>query len=203
VQVTLTLTLVNVNSSCAPISGAAIYVWHCDAAGLYSLYSSGVTTESYLRGVQVTDSNGQVTFTTIYPACYSGRWPHIHFEVFLGGLGTSPKGSTSSLISQLAMPAAINTVVFNGDSATRPASAIIRPSPCPRTMCSATTAPPCWPSRRRPCRAASRTATPRPRPSASPSDLILIPFVIAYGLRRACRLAAIMRFKWPPGGSGI
>ena len=116
VQVTLTLTLVNVNSSCAPISGAAIYVWHCDAGGLYSLYSSGVTTESYLRGVQVTDSNGQVTFTTIYPACYSGRWPHIHFEVFLGGLGTSPKGSTSSLISQLAMPAAINTVVFNGDS---------------------------------------------------------------------------------------
>jgi protocatechuate 3,4-dioxygenase beta subunit len=116
VQVTLTLTLVNVNSSCAPISGAAIYVWHCDAAGLYSLYSSGVTTESYLRGVQVTDSNGQVTFTTIYPACYSGRWPHVHFEVFLGGLGTSPKGTTSSLISQLAMPAAINTVIFNGDS---------------------------------------------------------------------------------------
>jgi protocatechuate 3,4-dioxygenase beta subunit len=52
-----------------------------------------VTTESYLRGVQVTDSNGQVTFTTIYPACYSGRWPHIHFEVFLGGLGTSPKAA--------------------------------------------------------------------------------------------------------------
>ncbi|WP_068090284.1 dioxygenase family protein [Novosphingobium rosa] len=116
VQVTLTLTLVNVNSSCAPISGAAIYVWHCDASGRYSLYSSGVTTESYLRGVQVTDANGQVTFTTIYPACYSGRWPHIHFEVFLNGLGTSPKGTTSSLISQLAMPAAINTVIFNGDS---------------------------------------------------------------------------------------
>jgi protocatechuate 3,4-dioxygenase beta subunit len=75
-----------------------------------------VTTESYLRGVQVTDSNGEVTFTTIYPACYSGRWPHIHFEVFLGGLTSSSTGKTASLISQMAMPAATNTAVFNGSS---------------------------------------------------------------------------------------
>lgn len=113
VLLTLTLTLVDVNNSCTPISGAAIYIWHCDAQGLYSLYSSGVTTESYLRGVQVTDANGQVTFTTIYPACYSGRWPHIHFEIFRGGLTSASTGQTSSLISQLALPAAINTVVYN------------------------------------------------------------------------------------------
>jgi hypothetical protein len=94
---TITLKLVNVNNACAAISGAAIYIWHCDAAGLYSLYSSGVTTESYLRGVQVTDANGEVTFTTIYPACYSGRWPHIHFEVFTGGLTSASTGRTSSL----------------------------------------------------------------------------------------------------------
>lgn len=117
VQLTITLTLVNVNSSCAPIVGAAIYIWHCDAAGRYSLYSSGVTTESYLRGVQVTDANGQVTFTTIYPACYSGRWPHMHFEVFSGGLTTASTGRTATLISQLAMPAASNVAVFNGNSA--------------------------------------------------------------------------------------
>ncbi|MFC3671683.1 intradiol ring-cleavage dioxygenase [Novosphingobium pokkalii] len=116
VLLTITLKLVDVNNACAGISGAAIYIWHCNAAGLYSLYSSGVTTESYLRGVQVTDSNGEVTFTTIYPACYSGRWPHVHFEVFLGGLTSSSTGKTASLISQMAMPAATNTAVFNGSS---------------------------------------------------------------------------------------
>jgi len=112
----LTLQLVDVNNGCAAIEGAAIYVWHCDAAGRYSLYSSGVTTESYLRGVQVTDAEGKVTFTTIYPACYSGRWPHIHFEIFTGGLTSASTGRTASLISQLAMPAATNTAVFTGDT---------------------------------------------------------------------------------------
>lgn len=116
VALELTLQLVDVNNGCAAIEGAAIYVWHCDAAGKYSLYSSGITTESYLRGVQVTDSEGKVTFTTIYPACYSGRWPHIHFEIFTGGLTSASTGRTASLISQLAMPAATNTAVFTGDT---------------------------------------------------------------------------------------
>jgi len=116
VALELTLQLVAVNNGCAAISGAAVYVWHCDAYGRYSLYSSGVTTESYLRGVQVTDAEGKVTFTTIYPACYSGRWPHIHFEVFTGGLTSASTGRTASLISQLAMPAAANTAVFTGDA---------------------------------------------------------------------------------------
>lgn len=116
VKLELTLQLVDVNNGCAAIEGAAIYVWHCDAAGKYSLYSSGVTTESYLRGVQVTDAEGKVTFTTIYPACYSGRWPHIHFEIFTGGLTSASTGRTASLISQLAMPAATNTAVFTGDT---------------------------------------------------------------------------------------
>ncbi|WP_395330795.1 intradiol ring-cleavage dioxygenase [Novosphingobium sp. BL-8H] len=116
VPLEITLQLVDVNNGCAAIAGAAIYVWHCDAYGRYSLYSSGVTTESYLRGVQVTDSEGKVTFKTIYPACYSGRWPHIHFEVFVDGLTSASTGRTASLISQLAMPAATNTAVFTGDS---------------------------------------------------------------------------------------
>ncbi|WP_424950188.1 intradiol ring-cleavage dioxygenase [Deinococcus sp.] len=81
VPLTLTLKLVNTNAGCAAVAGYAVYVWHCDQGGNYSLYSS-VVNEDYLRGVQVTDSTGAVTFSTIFPACYSGRWPHIHFEVY-------------------------------------------------------------------------------------------------------------------------
>ena len=88
IQLTLTITLVNTNLGCAPLSGYAIYLWHCDRDGKYSLYS--ITTQNYLRGVQVTDANGQVTFTTIIPACYSGRMPHIHIEVYPSlGVATS------------------------------------------------------------------------------------------------------------------
>lgn len=116
VPLEIELQLVDVSNGCAAIAGAAIYIWQCDAYGRYSLYSSGVTTESYLRGVQVTDAEGKVTFTTVYPACYTGRWPHIHFEVFTGGLTSASTGRTATLISQLALPAATNTAVFTGDS---------------------------------------------------------------------------------------
>ena len=57
-------------------------MWHCDRLGRYSLYSSGVTSQNFLRGIQETDSNGNVSVTSIYPGCYSGRWPHIHFEIY-------------------------------------------------------------------------------------------------------------------------
>ncbi|WP_044336289.1 dioxygenase family protein [Sphingomonas hengshuiensis] len=113
VQLTLTLTLVDVNSSCGALAGYAIYVWHCDEAGKYSLYS--LPAESYLRGVGVTDSNGQVTFTTIFPGCYSGRWPHIHFEVF-SSLSNATSGRYAVLTSQLAMPSAACSAVYNGVS---------------------------------------------------------------------------------------
>jgi len=82
VPTTVELTLINVNNNCAPLSGYAVYVWHCDRDGQYSLYSPSVTSEDYLRGVQATDASGKVTFQTIFPACYSGRWPHIHIEVY-------------------------------------------------------------------------------------------------------------------------
>lgn len=119
VAVTLTLTLVNVNASCAPLAGYAIYLWHADRQGRYSLYTA--STESYLRGVQVTDANGQVTFTTIFPACYDGRWPHIHFEVF-SSLANALGGKYAVLTSQLAMPAAICSAVY-ADTTTYPSSA--------------------------------------------------------------------------------
>ena len=109
VQMTLTITVTNVNASCAPLSGYAIYVWMCDANGNYSLYN--LPNESYLRGVQVTDANGQATFTMIVPGCYAGRFPHIHFEVF-SSLSTATSGRYASLISQFAVPAAVCSAVY-------------------------------------------------------------------------------------------
>lgn len=111
VPLTVTLTLVNTNSSCASLEGYAIYLWHCTREGLYSLYSSGVTDQNYLRGVQSTDSNGQVTFTTIFPACYSGRWPHIHFEVY-PSLAKATVATNKIKTSQIAMPEAECDTVF-------------------------------------------------------------------------------------------
>jgi protocatechuate 3,4-dioxygenase beta subunit len=103
VPLTLTLTLVNPVSSCAPLVGAAVYVWHCDALGRYSLYSSGVTGESWLRGVQASDASGQVRFTTIFPGCYSGRWPHVHFEIY-PSLASANSSGNKRATSQLALP---------------------------------------------------------------------------------------------------
>jgi protocatechuate 3,4-dioxygenase beta subunit len=111
VPMTVTLKLVNTASSCANLAGYAIYLWHCDRSGGYSLYSSGVTDQNYLRGVQVTDSNGEVSFTTIFPACYSGRWPHMHFEIY-PSLAVATNGSNDVKTSQLALPAAACNQVF-------------------------------------------------------------------------------------------
>ncbi|MGC4090245.1 MAG: hypothetical protein QM756_20670 [Polyangiaceae bacterium] len=101
IELTVTLTLVD--AQCNPLAGYAIYIWHCDRSGEYSLYT--VANQNYLRGVQETDENGNVTFTTIFPAAYSGRWPHIHFEIF-ESLAKATAGSNSLKISQLAMPKA-------------------------------------------------------------------------------------------------
>jgi protocatechuate 3,4-dioxygenase beta subunit len=88
-----------------------VYAWHCDREGRYSLYSSGVTDENYLRGVQVTDADGKVRFTSIYPACYSGRWPHVHFEVY-ASVSDATGGGTPIATSQLAFPKAVCDTVF-------------------------------------------------------------------------------------------
>ena len=110
VPTTLTLTLVNANDSCADLSGYAIYVWHCDRDGEYSLY--GATDQNYLRGVQETDASGVVTFTTIFPACYSGRMPHIHIEVYRSE--TTATSYTNKLkTTQLAFPVDVCTTVYS------------------------------------------------------------------------------------------
>jgi protocatechuate 3,4-dioxygenase beta subunit len=110
VPLTIVLNLVSA-SSCAPLSGQAVYIWHCDRQGRYSLYSSGVTDQNYLRGVQAADAGGGVTFTSIFPACYAGRWPHIHFEVY-----PSPSAATNvankTATSQIALPKATCDEVY-------------------------------------------------------------------------------------------
>jgi protocatechuate 3,4-dioxygenase beta subunit len=111
VPLTLTINLVNSNSNCVVLSNYAIYIWHCNRDGEYSLYSSAIQNENYLRGVQVSDSNGQVTFTTIFPGCYSGRYPHIHFEVY-PSLTAATSYANAVLISQMAMPSAICNTVY-------------------------------------------------------------------------------------------
>lgn len=111
IPLTITLTLVASNDSCTPLRGYAIYLWHCDQAGRYSMYSSGVTSENYLRGVQVTDEEGKVTFTSIFPACYSGRWPHIHFEIYPSVDATSSSRNKVAT-SQLALPEDVCDTVY-------------------------------------------------------------------------------------------
>jgi protocatechuate 3,4-dioxygenase beta subunit len=105
VLLTVKLTVVSASGSCAPLPGHAVYLWQCDREGRYSLYSSGVTGENYLRGVQEADANGELTFTTVFPGCYPGRWPHIHFEVYPSlAVATSSRNKVAT--SQLALPGA-------------------------------------------------------------------------------------------------
>ncbi len=106
----LELTIVSA-ATCTPLSDYAVYLWHCDAAGSYSLYSGGVTNQNWLRGVQAADASGKVKFTSIFPGCYSGRWPHIHFEVYkclIAAQSVSNKMATS----QIALPKAACDLVY-------------------------------------------------------------------------------------------
>jgi protocatechuate 3,4-dioxygenase beta subunit len=102
VPLTFTLTLLDNANGCVPLAGAGVYAWHCDRDGRYSLYDSGLSNENYLRGVQEADASGQVTFTSIFPGAYSGRWPHIHFEVFESMSNATAAGQVLA-VSQIAL----------------------------------------------------------------------------------------------------
>ncbi|MFF2371174.1 intradiol ring-cleavage dioxygenase [Agromyces sp. NPDC058110] len=110
VPLTIALTVRDAATGSA-LAGAGVYLWHCDRDGAYSLYSNGLENENYLRGVQETDANGTVTFTSIYPACYSGRWPHIHFEVY-SDVATAVASGPIVKTSQIALPEETNAVVY-------------------------------------------------------------------------------------------
>lgn len=105
----LLVELTLLNGSCQPLANHALYLWHCDRAGKYSLYT--VSNQNYLRGVQATNTSGTVTFQTIFPGCYDGRSPHMHFEIFSSvASATSAKGRLHT--SQLAFPADICSEVY-------------------------------------------------------------------------------------------
>lgn len=111
VPFTFTLTILDLAQGGAPFVGVAVYAWHCNRDGEYSLYGNGIENENYLRGVQLTDETGAVTFTSIFPACYSGRWPHVHFEVYPDRASLSDAGNAVAT-SQMALPQHICEQVY-------------------------------------------------------------------------------------------
>ncbi len=135
---TVTLQVLDLASGCAPVVGARVIVWHCDSNGVYSEYAtsmnsdpgqgeSGSTTTTYLRGWQVTGSDGKVTFTTIYPGWYTPRVTHIHVMVYDPSDLTTPVKTT-----QFCFPDAVNETVYaqsslypKGQSSTTDASDMV------------------------------------------------------------------------------
>jgi protocatechuate 3,4-dioxygenase beta subunit len=99
---TLTIGVVNAANGCAAVPNANVEIWHVDAAGDYSQYGTQ-TTQTFLRGIQTTNSNGEVTFRTIYPGWYQGRATHIHVEVTIAG--------RSVKVTQIAFPEATSNAV--------------------------------------------------------------------------------------------
>ncbi|MCE4026633.1 intradiol ring-cleavage dioxygenase [Microbacterium sp. Au-Mic1] len=113
VPLTFSLNILDMAPGDAPFAGVAVYAWHCNAAGGYSMYSSGIEDETYLRGVQVADADadGRVSFTSIFPGCYSGRWPHIHFEVYPTAADVTDSANAIAT-SQIALPQSACAAVY-------------------------------------------------------------------------------------------
>jgi protocatechuate 3,4-dioxygenase beta subunit len=111
VPLTIQLTVLDIANGGAAFAGVAVYVWHCSREGGYSMYSSAIEDQNYLRGVQIADSSGRVSFTSIFPACYSGRWPHIHFEVYPDQASIADASNVIAT-SQIALPQDVCDVVY-------------------------------------------------------------------------------------------
>jgi protocatechuate 3,4-dioxygenase beta subunit len=125
VEFKLHFRLLDAAKSCAPIQGAELYIWHCDADGYYSGFAGQDPTKSYsgpsaaipansdrfCRGIQVSDSTGVASFTTIYPGWYAGRPIHVHLLVRVAGL------TKALFTTQLYFPAAFTTEVHESESA--------------------------------------------------------------------------------------
>ncbi len=111
VPMTLTLTINDLANGGVPFTGVAVYVWHCNRSGEYSLYSSGIEDQNYLRGVQITGNDGTVTYTSVFPACYAGRWPHIHFEVYPDQASIT-NSANAIATSQVALPKDVCDTVY-------------------------------------------------------------------------------------------
>ena len=111
IPLTFEFQVVDLANGSVPFEGVAVYAWHCTAEGEYSMYSSGLEGVTYLRGVQVADAEGKVSFTSIFPGCYSGRWPHIHFEVY-PDLASITDSANAIATSQLALPEDVCATVY-------------------------------------------------------------------------------------------
>lgn len=108
VPTTVQLTIVDASTGSA-LPGAAVYLWHCTAEGQYSMYE--IEDQNYLRGVQAADDAGRLSFQTIFPGCYAGRWPHIHFEVYESA-DVATAGSQAMKTTQLALAEADCQAVY-------------------------------------------------------------------------------------------
>lgn len=107
----INLKIESKKNNCEPLSGVLVDVWHCDKDGNYSEYGgtqmqqTDYTSVHFLRGRQTSDTNGNVSFISIYPGWYQGRAPHVHVEVL------SSSGS-SLLVTQIAFPETISSQVY-------------------------------------------------------------------------------------------
>lgn len=111
VALTFTLKVTDMANDNKAFEGVAVYAWHCDAQGRYSMYSEGVEDATWLRGVQVADEKGEVTFTSVFPACYTGRWTHIHFEIY-PDVDSITDADNAIATSQMALPEDACNAVF-------------------------------------------------------------------------------------------
>jgi protocatechuate 3,4-dioxygenase beta subunit len=107
------------DNRCAPLPGAIVDLWHCDATGSYSdSVDSHFDTrgKKFLRGYQTTDADGTVRFTTIYPGWYAGRAVHVHFKVRT----KARSGRDAEFTSQLYFPDSLNERIHAGAPYARP-----------------------------------------------------------------------------------
>jgi protocatechuate 3,4-dioxygenase beta subunit len=115
VALSVNITVNNSNGNCSAYQNAIVDIWQCDAAGNYSEYGGNQqqaendTSVHFLRGRQVTNASGVVSYKSIYPGWYTGRAPHIHVHIY------SPDG-TSLLITQMAFPTDVSNAVYSTDT---------------------------------------------------------------------------------------
>lgn len=106
------INVLNAKNDCKPLEGALVDIWHCDANGYYSEYggtgmqSVNMTSVHFLRGRQVSNNKGIVSFNSIYPGWYRGRAPHIHVHIF-------DKSGKSLKISQIAFPESVSKTIYS------------------------------------------------------------------------------------------
>ena len=99
--------------ACAPLQGAQVDIWHCDASGLYSDVRGGTAGQNFMRGYQLTDAAGIARFTTVYPGWYPGRTVHVHLKV---RLFDASRNATTEATTQVFFADAISDSVYGNVS---------------------------------------------------------------------------------------